>query len=123
MMALSLTGRLRTKNCTFRDDRLTKKGEEMLFYSHLKARSSGGERYLDTVEVGGSKPPGPTIKNLVFYNVFNSIKAILCAIFEVSIPTFLYMFIRWNTKVFGSFLGVFEHLSAKSVSGQNLGNL
>lgn len=26
-----------------------------------KARSSGGERYLDAVEVGGSKPPVPTI--------------------------------------------------------------
>jgi hypothetical protein len=30
--------------------------------SAIQARSSGGERYLDTVEVGGSKPPGPTIK-------------------------------------------------------------
>ena len=28
--------------------------------SKLKARSSGGERYLDAVEVGGSKPPVPT---------------------------------------------------------------
>ena len=28
-----------------------------------KARSSGGERYLDTVEVWGSKPHVPTIKN------------------------------------------------------------
>ena len=27
----------------------------------FQARSSGGERYLDTVEVGGSKPPAPTI--------------------------------------------------------------
>ena len=35
----------------------------MLFYTRLKARSSGGERYLDTVEVPGSKPGGPTIKN------------------------------------------------------------
>ena len=26
----------------------------------LQARSSVGERYLDTVEVGGSKPPVPT---------------------------------------------------------------
>ena len=43
--------------------RLTKGDREMLFYMHLKARSSGGERYLDTVEVGGSKPPEPTIKN------------------------------------------------------------
>ena len=25
-----------------------------------QARSSGGERYIDTVEVGGSKPPAPT---------------------------------------------------------------
>jgi hypothetical protein len=31
----------------------------------LQARSSGGERYLDTVEVGGSKPPAPI---LFFYN-------------------------------------------------------
>lgn len=29
----------------------------------MKARSSGGERYLDTVEVGGSRPPAPTIQN------------------------------------------------------------
>ena len=28
----------------------------------MQARSSGGERYLDTVEVGGSRPPAPTIK-------------------------------------------------------------
>ena len=27
----------------------------------LQARSSGVERYIDTVEVGGSKPPVPTI--------------------------------------------------------------
>ncbi len=27
---------------------------------NLQACSSGGERYLDTVEVGGSKPPMPT---------------------------------------------------------------
>ena len=26
----------------------------------VQACSSGGERYLDTVEVGGSKPPTPT---------------------------------------------------------------
>lgn len=26
----------------------------------LQARSSAGERYLDMVEVGGSKPPVPT---------------------------------------------------------------
>ena len=31
----------------------------------LKARSSGGERYLDAVEVGGSRPPVPTIMVLV----------------------------------------------------------
>ena len=41
--------------------RLTKREREMLFYTHSKARSSGGERYLDTVEVPGSKPGGPTI--------------------------------------------------------------
>src|SRR5512133_480239 len=29
----------------------------------MKARSSGGERYPDTVEVGGSRPPAPTIKS------------------------------------------------------------
>lgn len=33
----------------------------MLFYMREKARSSGGERFLDTEEVGGSRPPGPTI--------------------------------------------------------------
>ena len=32
-----------------------------LLNEFLKARSSGGERYLDAVEVGGSKPPVPTI--------------------------------------------------------------
>ena len=32
-----------------------------LLNDFLKARSSGGERYLDAVEVGGSKPPVPTI--------------------------------------------------------------
>ena len=37
------------------------KNRENVFYMHLKARSSGGERYLDTVEVPGSKPGGPTI--------------------------------------------------------------
>ncbi len=40
---------------------LTEGDGEMLFYTRLKARSSGGERYLDTVEVPGSKPGGPTI--------------------------------------------------------------
>jgi hypothetical protein len=34
----------------------------MEFDARDKARSSGGERYLDTVEVGGSKPPVPTMK-------------------------------------------------------------
>ena len=29
----------------------------------MQARSSGGERYPDTVEVGGSRPPAPTIKS------------------------------------------------------------
>ena len=33
----------------------------LLQMNKLQARSSGGERYLDTVEVGGSKPPGPTM--------------------------------------------------------------
>ncbi len=32
----------------------------------LKARSSGGERYLDAVEVWGSNPHVPTIKNHLF---------------------------------------------------------
>lgn len=31
------------------------------FFRPLQARSSAGERYLDTVEVGGSTPPAPTI--------------------------------------------------------------
>ena len=30
---------------------------------NCQARSSGGERYLDVVEVGGSKPPVPIIIN------------------------------------------------------------
>ncbi len=33
----------------------------LLQFRRLQARSSVGERYLDTVEVGGSKPPGPTM--------------------------------------------------------------
>ena len=33
----------------------------LLQFQWLQARSSGGERYLDTVEVGGSTPPEPTI--------------------------------------------------------------
>lgn len=33
----------------------------MILKNFGKARSSGGERYLDAVEVGGSIPPAPTI--------------------------------------------------------------
>jgi hypothetical protein len=33
--------------------------------SEVQARSSGGERYLDTVEVGGSKPPAPITRRVV----------------------------------------------------------
>ena len=32
-------------------------------YPYVKARSSGGERYLDTVEVEGSKPSVPTMSS------------------------------------------------------------
>lgn len=39
---------------------LTKK-YQLLLYFISKARSSGGERYLDAVEVDGSKPSAPTI--------------------------------------------------------------
>ena len=45
--------------------RLTSRDRKMLIYKHikhLKARSSGGERFPDTEEVGGSKPLVPTIK-------------------------------------------------------------
>jgi hypothetical protein len=38
----------------------------LLQFQWLQARSSGGERYLDTVEVGGSKPPGPTMIALLY---------------------------------------------------------
>lgn len=34
---------------------------KMLFYKHLKARSSVGERFLDAEEVRGSIPLAPTI--------------------------------------------------------------
>ena len=34
---------------------------KMLFYKHLKARSSVGERFLDTEEAKGSIPFAPTI--------------------------------------------------------------
>ena len=34
----------------------------LVFNFLLKARSSGGERFLDTEEVGGSIPPVPTIE-------------------------------------------------------------
>jgi hypothetical protein len=47
--------------CTSVSLKLTRRDRNMVFYTQLKARSSGGERYLDTVEVGGSKPPGPTM--------------------------------------------------------------
>ena len=45
-----------------------------MLFSRLQARSSGGERYLDAVEVGGSKPPAPTIRiecgdNYLLYEV------------------------------------------------------
>ncbi len=33
---------------------------KMLFYKHLRAISSGGERFLHTEEVAGSKPASPT---------------------------------------------------------------
>jgi hypothetical protein len=35
---------------------------KMLFYNLLRAISSGGERFLHTEEVAGSKPASPTIK-------------------------------------------------------------
>ena len=41
--------------------RLTKGITLMLFYKHLKARSSVGERFLDAEEVRGSIPLAPTI--------------------------------------------------------------
>ncbi len=41
--------------------RLTKGIRVMLFYKHLKARSSVGERFLDTEEVRGSIPLAPTM--------------------------------------------------------------
>ncbi len=34
----------------------------LIFNLLLKARSSGGERFLDTEEVGGSIPPVPTMQ-------------------------------------------------------------
>jgi hypothetical protein len=34
---------------------------KMLFYKHLKARSSVGERFLDAEEAKGSIPFAPTI--------------------------------------------------------------
>ena len=42
-----------------RQERLGSGGEIPSLAGHMQARSSGGERYLDTVEVGGSKPPAP----------------------------------------------------------------
>jgi hypothetical protein len=41
--------------------RLTKTTRKMLFYKHLKARSSVGERFLDAEEAKGSIPFAPTI--------------------------------------------------------------
>ena len=43
----------------------------------LRARSSGVERYTDTVEVGGSKPPVPTI-----FFVFRDLMAMTKVIFS-----------------------------------------
>ncbi len=40
---------------------LTPFGGFDIFKPYLKARSSAGERCLDAAEVGGSKPPAPTI--------------------------------------------------------------
>ncbi len=42
-----------------RQERLGSRGEIPSVAGQTQARSSGGERYLDTVEVGGSKPPAP----------------------------------------------------------------
>jgi hypothetical protein len=42
-----------------RQERLGSGGNISSLTGKMKARSSGGERYLDTVEVGGSKPPAP----------------------------------------------------------------
>ena len=52
------------------ENRRRNKGRIFLFLGYvllilnllLKARSSGGERFLDTEEVGGSIPPVPTIE-------------------------------------------------------------
>ena len=41
--------------------RLTKGFMKMVFYKHLKARSSVGERFLDAEEAKGSIPFAPTI--------------------------------------------------------------
>ena len=35
-------------------------GIKFVYFCFVQARSSAGERYLDVVEVGGSKPPAPT---------------------------------------------------------------
>ena len=35
--------------------------KHMLKLLTIQARSSGGERFLDTEEAGGSRPPAPTI--------------------------------------------------------------
>ena len=47
----------------------------------LQARSSGGERYLDTVEVGGSKPPAPTTRyeetRRLFMGIINNLNFVV----------------------------------------------
>ena len=56
----------------------------MLFYMREKARSSGGERFLDTEEVGGSKPPGPTISAFQTFFISSQLVAEESAIVQKS---------------------------------------
>ena len=53
----------------------------------LQARSSGVERYLDTVEVGGSKPPVPTM--MIFSTHLFCISSLF---FPSKIPCILWKF-------------------------------
>ena len=72
-----------------------------LLTDFLKARSSGGERYLDAVEVSGSKPPVPTI-------IVNS---------EIDLSTgcLLYQWTGIKSPLLDTILGKGDYISLKEI--------
>lgn len=76
----------------------------------MQARSSGGERYLDTVEVGGSRPPAPTIKLLVTrHRTFDA--------FSFMVTAVLWQFVFWYNKFARKFTdSVFGNYGMQNIS-------